>query len=218
MRQLGWHSFEDIAQSYGLGPEARVYRRLLEVMRSGGFNPSGRPAAVFLSPDPREGRRVRRVKRPLAEGRIAFFGADIDGNSPRSTQIVVHFLRHCWMPDALYRQFADDLKPTNEPPLPVTRKTAVPADLDNCAEGRGAPQIYDYGQIRGEAFRQFKQRGLPSRDGDKGWQTRADLEKQIENFCDSIYGRRPAKSTLQNLAKRAIRDWQSGQGPTKADN
>ena len=206
MRKSGWRCLEDIATNYGLGEEADIYRLLLAAMRAGKFDEFG---VLFLNADPRA-RRDQRVTRAVMENMIELFRADIDEKSPRSSQIVLHFLRHCWMPDALYRQFADDLKQTSEPPSTVTRETAVPADLDNCAEGPGAPPIYDHDQIRGEAFRQFKQRGLPSRDGDKGWQTRADLEKLIEDFCDSLYGRRPVKSTLQRLAKRALSDWQAG--------
>jgi hypothetical protein len=72
---------------------------------------------------------------------------------------------------------------------------------------RGAPPKYDFDAIRAEAFRLFRAHGLPDREGDDGWQTRADLERCLAEFCMGIHGKEPAESTLQGFADRAIRDW-----------
>jgi hypothetical protein len=106
MRKSGWHCLEDIATNYGLGREVDLYRRLLAAMRSGKFDEFG---LLFLNPDPR-GRRDQRVPRAMVEGRIELFGAGIDEKNPRASPIVVQFLRHCWMPDDLYRIFGNDLE------------------------------------------------------------------------------------------------------------
>jgi hypothetical protein len=90
--------------------------------------------------------------------------------------------------------------------------TPVPA-----REKGGAPPKYDYDMIRGEAFRLFRAHGLPDREGDDGWQTRADLERCLAEFCKTIHGEEPVKSTLQELAKRAIADWKKAEAD-KADN
>jgi hypothetical protein len=208
-RRRNWRCLRDIAKKYDLGQEARIWQRLLQAILAGRFERDGRSQVLFLTSSFLASRLSQRLTRPLIEHMIELFGTDIDEKSTERSPIVLNCLRHCWIPDALYRQFADDLKRIDEPPSLATRKTAVPTDLDNCTDERGAPPIYHYDQIKGEAFRQFKQRGLPSRDGDKGWQTRTDLEKVIEDFCDTLYERRPAKSTLQGYAKRAIKDWQA---------
>jgi hypothetical protein len=81
----------------------------------------------------------------------------------------------------------------------------------------GAPPKYDYDMVRGEAFRLFRAHGLPDREGDDGWQTRADLERCLAEFCMAIHGEAPVKSTLQEFAKRAIADWKKAEAD-KADN
>jgi hypothetical protein len=98
---------------------------------------------------------------------------------------------------------------------------AVAADTANArlvpGDKGGAPPKYDYDMIRGEAFRLFRAHGVPDREGDDGWQTRADLERCLAEFCMAIHGQAPVKSTLQELAKRAIADWKKAEAD-KADN
>jgi hypothetical protein len=101
---------------------------------------------------------------------------------------------------------------------------AIPAPQayfrSNPAPSRGKPPKYDYDQIRGQAFRLFKGHGIPSRNGEKGWQTRADLERKLAEFCNHVFGEEPAKSTLQGYAKKALADWAEHRADNspKADN
>jgi hypothetical protein len=94
---------------------------------------------------------------------------------------------------------------------------ATNADPVAVRDKGGAPPKYDYDMTRGEAFRLFRAHGLPDRDGDEGWQTRADLERCLAEFCAQIHGNEPTKSTLQGFAKRAIADWEKAEAD-KADN
>lgn len=68
----------------------------------------------------------------------------------------------------------------------------------------GPPPQYDQAQINGAVLREVKKRGLPSRDGEVGWQTMANVEKLIAEFCLKTMSKEPARSTLQKLAKAAI--------------
>src|SRR5262249_32745009 len=101
MRKSEWHCLEDVAKNYNLGQEADLYRRLLADIRSGKFDEFG---LRFLNPDPRDRRRLR-VTRAMVENMVEIFGVDINETNPGVSPIVVQFLRHCWMPNTLYRRF-----------------------------------------------------------------------------------------------------------------
>ena len=68
---------------------------------------------------------------------------------------------------------------------------------------------YDYEKIRGKAFRLFNSKGVPDLANDKGWRTRADLKHELEQYCASVFGRRPARSTMDGFVDRVIQDWNS---------
>ncbi len=129
MRRSGkWHCLEDIATKYGLGAEVEIYRWFLAAMRAGKFDELG---VLFLNADPR-GRRDQRVTRAMVEDKIELFGAEIDARKRGLSQVVIHFLRHCWVPDALYRRFRDDLNRPNETQrAPNHCPLTTGADFDN---------------------------------------------------------------------------------------
>lgn len=122
-------------------------------------------------------------------------------------------------------------------PLTFPRRTDSPSVAPNHVAPRPSPQIgapdsgspsvapvqdaprpyarpgrapeYDYEKIRGQVFRLFQSKGMPHLENDTGWRTGADLRHELEAFCESVFGRRPARSTLDGLVDRAIQDWNS---------
>ncbi|MET4297066.1 hypothetical protein ABIB06_007841 [Bradyrhizobium sp. LB8.2] len=68
----------------------------------------------------------------------------------------------------------------------------------------GRQPFYDQDQINGEVRRAIKSKGLPERGGETGWQSRADVERLVRDFCYRTTGKEPARSTLQILAKEAL--------------
>lgn len=68
----------------------------------------------------------------------------------------------------------------------------------------GRKPIYDQDQINGAVAREIRRRGFPHSSGDLGWQSIADVERVVGEFCVSIYGREPAKSTSQKLARQGL--------------
>jgi hypothetical protein len=70
----------------------------------------------------------------------------------------------------------------------------------------GRRPTYDQDQVNGEVRRLYRQFGGPyGPKKEPGWQTRADLEKYIAQFLENTIGQSPAKSTLQDLTKKAIK-------------
>jgi hypothetical protein len=123
MRRSGWHCCEDIAKNYDLGQEDDIYRKLLAGLRSEKFDEFG---VLFLNSDPR-GQIKQRVTKAMVENMVEIFGLDTDEKNPRSSSMVVGFLRHCWMPDALYRRFFDEhLRQFAKPPMPVGPSSEPP--------------------------------------------------------------------------------------------
>ena len=69
---------------------------------------------------------------------------------------------------------------------------------------RGRSPTFDQDQINGAVRRAIKARGFPDRTGDSGWQSRADVERLIRDYCRKLTGKEPARSTLQTQAKKAL--------------
>jgi hypothetical protein len=72
---------------------------------------------------------------------------------------------------------------------------------------KGRPTYFDYDTVKAKAFRLFGEKGLPDVSNDDGWRTVADLVRELAVFCSTVFGREPAKSTLEKLAKRVVKDW-----------
>jgi hypothetical protein len=178
MRKSGWHCFGDIAENYGLGQEADLYRKLLAGLRSEKFDEYG---ILFLNSDPR-GRRDQRVTKAMVENMVELFRADIDDKSPRSSQVAVHFLRHCWMPDILYRRF---LRQSAKPPMLVGPSSESPK------KRRGAK-----GQPRRDAHAALAclQERLGDKYEDEKWEGIVKLAKDL--------GYRGSERTLRRAAGR----------------
>lgn len=68
----------------------------------------------------------------------------------------------------------------------------------------GRKPIYDQDQVTGKVRRLFRELGPLGDDKKPEWQTRADLEEHIAQFLFDTSGQSPAKSTLQNLVKKAL--------------
>lgn len=68
----------------------------------------------------------------------------------------------------------------------------------------GRQPLYDQDQINGEVRRAIKTKGFPERGGEVGWQSHADVERLIQGFCRRMFGKEPVRSTLQNLADKAL--------------
>ena len=71
-------------------------------------------------------------------------------------------------------------------------------------EGLGRPPIYDRDQVYAAVKRAVKKKGFPEHGGEPGWQSEADLQKEIGDFLLATEGNEPAKSTLQKLVKEAV--------------
>jgi hypothetical protein len=97
----------------------------------------------------------------------------------------------------------------------TTAETATP-DTPPARLPPGPSPTYDYDLLKEEAFRLFRERGLPARNTiNKKWRTRADLERALGDFItNQSGGEEPARSTLQRFAQRTIDDWKQQQ----ADN
>jgi hypothetical protein len=105
---------------------------------------------------------------------------------------------------------------TAEVPTPavavVSRRTKQGAD----GAKRGPVRVYDWDRVRAAGFRILRKRGgPPSEDGDPGWRSRSDFEKELADSCVSIFDRQPAKSTLQGMATKCLQAWAERE---KADN
>jgi hypothetical protein len=69
----------------------------------------------------------------------------------------------------------------------------------------GRKPVYDLDHVIGVVRRMVKQRGgLPSSDGDVGWQSEADIHAVVADWFMNTIQKVPAKSTLQRLVKLAL--------------
>jgi hypothetical protein len=75
---------------------------------------------------------------------------------------------------------------------------------ESAKSSAGRPSTYDPDQINGQVLRAIKAKGLPDRKGEPGWQTMADVERLVRDYCVKTVREEPVRSTLQVLAKNAL--------------
>jgi hypothetical protein len=73
----------------------------------------------------------------------------------------------------------------------------------------GRRPTYDQDQVNGEVKRRIKEKGVPGRDRESGWQSEADLQAAVADFLRNTTGKIPVKSTLQRLVKNALNELKS---------
>jgi hypothetical protein len=205
MRQSGWRSLDDIAKNYNLGREADLYRTLLADIRSGKFDEFG---LWFLNPDPRAPRRLG-VTRAMVENMVEIFGSDINDKNPGASPIVVQFLRHCWMPNALYRQFfAHDLRSKS-----ADSAAAAPSEvLPEKEETRGRKSKYDWKTYEPMFYERMDKMGDFDDDGQvPEWDSQGDAEnwllETIENEPDVGKGNGPGATVVRDHVRAWTAYW-----------
>jgi hypothetical protein len=68
----------------------------------------------------------------------------------------------------------------------------------------GRKPTYDQDLVNGEVRRLFRDFGPFGLQNEPGWRTRADLQERIAQYLLNTMGKCPAKSVLQDIARRAL--------------
>jgi hypothetical protein len=91
---------------------------------------------------------------------------------------------------------------------------AFPQNAPASKRKGGRPTAVDWEVVKKEALRLMDYHGDFGPDS-PNWNARTRLEETLENVCDSKFGKRPAKSTLQTRLKPWLDEWRNSkkQGP-----